>query len=133
DGPLRGVAESAAAQRSDVEYLGPLTPARVRREIAAAACVVAASTWHDVLPTIILEALAVGRPVPATRLRGRPYLGRSSGSGAAPTAGAMADGLGRAFASAGSLAAAARRRYEEHFTPEVLTRRLIEIYDEVTR
>ena len=36
--------------------------------------VVAASIWHDVLPTVIIEALASGRPVLGTALGGIPYL-----------------------------------------------------------
>jgi glycosyltransferase involved in cell wall biosynthesis len=132
DGPLRGLAESTARDRADVTYLGALDPSGVRAEIADAACVVAASTWHDVLPTIILEALAGGRPVLATNLGGMPYLVDSAGWIVEPTADALAAGLATAFASAGSLSAAARRRYEENFTPTVLTNRLLGIYDGVT-
>jgi glycosyltransferase involved in cell wall biosynthesis len=133
DGPLRGLAEAAAADRSDISYLGPLDQAGVRAEIRSAACVVAASTWHDVLPTIVLEALAGGRPVLATDLGGLPYLVDGAGWLVAPTVDGLAGGLARAGApgAAAALSAAARRRYEEHFTPDVLTKRLIEIYGEV--
>jgi glycosyltransferase involved in cell wall biosynthesis len=128
DGPLRDLAEAAAAERGDVTYLGSLDRAGVQAQIAAAACVVAASTWHDVLPTIILEALAGGRPVLATDLGGMPYLVGPAGWIVPPTVEGLAGGLAEAAGSAGGLGAAARRRYEEHFAPEVLTKRLIEIY-----
>jgi glycosyltransferase involved in cell wall biosynthesis len=131
DGPLAGLAEAAAAERSDIVYLGPLDSAGVRAEIRASACVVAASTWHDVLPTIVLEALAGGRPVLATRLGGMPYLVDGAGWLVEPTVDGLAEGLALASAPSAALSAAARRRYEEHFTPEVLTKRLIEIYTEV--
>lgn len=74
DGELRPLAEAAAAERADVTFLGPLDRAGVRAAIEASAVLVAASTWHDVLPTVIIEALASGRPVLGTALGGIPYL-----------------------------------------------------------
>ncbi|SCL61175.1 Glycosyltransferase involved in cell wall bisynthesis [Micromonospora citrea] len=74
DGELRPLAEAAAAERADVTYLGPLDRAGVRAAIEASAVIIAASTWHDVLPTVIIEALAAGRPVLGTALGGIPYL-----------------------------------------------------------
>jgi glycosyltransferase involved in cell wall biosynthesis len=133
DGPLRDLAESAAAERADVSYLGPLDSSGVRGELARTATVIAASTWHDVLPTIILEALSGGRPVLATDLGGMPYLVGAAGWIVPPTVDGMADGLARAATEATGLADAARKRYEEHFAPERLTQRLIEIYGEVLR
>jgi len=131
DGPLRELAESAAAERSDITYLGPLPAEGVRAELARSGAVVAASTWHDVLPTSILEALAGGRPVLATDLGGMPYLVGDAGWIVPPTVDGLADGLGRAAKEAAGLADAARKRYLEHFHPDRLTARLIEIYGEV--
>src|SRR5690606_14177998 len=70
DGPQRPLAERAAAERSDVVYLGPLDPAGVRRAMQETAVVVATPTWHDVLPTVVIEALAAGRPVLGTTMGG---------------------------------------------------------------
>lgn len=131
DGPLRGVAESAAAERSDVDYLGPLDQAGVRVAIRSSACVVAASTWHDVLPTIVLEALAGGRAVLGTAMGGIPYLVGAAGFVVAPSG--LAAALPTAYAGAAALAPVARQRYETEFAPDVLTRRLIDIYAEVVR
>ncbi|MBQ1023005.1 glycosyltransferase family 4 protein [Micromonospora sp. C95] len=74
DGELRQLVEAVAAERSDVTYLGPLDRAGVRQALADSAVVLATSTWHDVLPTVIIEALASGRPVLGTALGGIPYL-----------------------------------------------------------
>ncbi|WBB48385.1 glycosyltransferase family 4 protein [Verrucosispora sp. WMMA2044] len=74
DGELRPLVEALAAERSDVAYLGPLDRAGVRQALADSAVVLATSTWHDVLPTVIIEALASGRPVLGTALGGIPYL-----------------------------------------------------------
>jgi glycosyltransferase involved in cell wall biosynthesis len=128
DGPLRAVAEQAAAERADVHYLGPMDNAGVRAAIGGAACVVAASTWHDVLPTIILEGLAGGRPVLATDLGGMPYLVGDAGWIVAPDPDSFAAGLARAAVEAPALAPVARERYLSSFTPDVLVKRLMEIY-----
>ncbi|PZG01371.1 glycosyltransferase family 4 protein, partial [Micromonospora deserti] len=74
DGELRPLVEAAAAERADVTFLGPLDRAGVRAALSASAVVLATSTWHDVLPTVIIEALAAGRPVLGTALGGIPYL-----------------------------------------------------------
>jgi glycosyltransferase involved in cell wall biosynthesis len=139
DGPLRDLAESASAERGDVVYLGPLDATGVRAQIRSAACVLAPSLWHDVLPTIVIEALAGGRPALGTTLGGTPYLvGVDDPDGAAgwavpPTADGLAAGLATAHGSAAGLGKAARSRYERLFAPEVSVRRLIEIYGEVIR
>lgn len=142
DGPLRSLAVSAAAARADVTYLGPLDRAATLAEVAAAACVVVPSIWHDVLPTIVLEALAAGRPVLGSNLGGIPYLvgadGVAGSDGAAgwvvePRAAALAAGLGLAYAGAAGRATAARRRYEECFAPSVLIQRLLDIYERAIR
>ncbi|MFF5070574.1 glycosyltransferase [Micromonospora olivasterospora] len=162
DGELRPLAEAAAAERADVTFLGPLDRAGVRAAIEASAVVVAASTWHDVLPTVIIEALASGRPVLGTALGGIPYLvgadaprepagtGPAAVASAAPGAGrvplptgvvtgetgwvvppepaALAAALSVARAEAARLAPAARARYERTFHPDVVTKRLIDVY-----
>ncbi|MDT4988057.1 MAG: hypothetical protein QOI74_2151, partial [Micromonosporaceae bacterium] len=66
DGPLRPLVESVAAGRADVTYLGPLGRSDTFAAMAASACVIMASTWDDPLPTVVLEALATGRPVLGT-------------------------------------------------------------------
>src|SRR4051812_28529699 len=74
DGELRPLAEKAASERSDVTYLGVLDRAGVDQARRAAAVVVAVPTWNDVLPTVILEAMAAGRSVLGTDVGGIPYL-----------------------------------------------------------
>ncbi|HEX8629559.1 MAG TPA: glycosyltransferase, partial [Catenuloplanes sp.] len=111
DGDLRAQAERAAAQRADVTYLGPLDRAAMRAAMAASAVVVVASTWHDVLPTVGLEALAAGRPVLGTDLGGIPYLigaeepATAAGWVVAPEAAALAAALPAAREQAPKVAA----------------------------
>lgn len=139
DGPDRALAEAAAAARPDVDYLGQCDQKRMREAIRDASCVLAVPTWHDVLPTIVLESFACARPVLATRMGGLPYLlgepdqpNSLAGWIVDPTPEAIAQGLKLAQADAPATGPLARRRYETHFSPEVITRRLIEIYAEVS-
>ncbi|MFI8807134.1 glycosyltransferase family 4 protein [Micromonospora chalcea] len=162
DGELRPLAEAAAAERPDVLYLGQLDRSGVRAALADSSVVLATSTWHDVLPTVIIEALASGRPVLGTALGGIPYLvgadgpREPAGTGpaevataapgdghvalpvgvqrgeagwvVAPEVDALAAALPLAVAEAGMLAGPARSRYERTFHPDVITKRLIDIY-----
>ncbi|WP_435055484.1 glycosyltransferase family 4 protein [Micromonospora aurantiaca (nom. illeg.)] len=162
DGELRPLAEAAAAERPDVLYLGQLDRSGVRAALADSSVVLATSTWHDVLPTVIIEALASGRPVLGTALGGIPYLVGADGprepagtgpaevataapgdgrvalpSGVqrgeagwvvAPEVDVLAAALPLAAAEARMLAGAARSRYERTFHPDVITKRLIDIY-----
>ncbi|MGW5667962.1 glycosyltransferase family 4 protein [Micromonospora sp. NPDC003776] len=168
DGELRTQVEAAAAERSDVLYLGQLDRAGVRAALTASAVVLATSTWHDVLPTVIIEALASGRPVLGTALGGIPYLvgadtpREPAGTGpaevasapvggsdrpampegikagdagwvVAPEPAALAAALPVALVGAPALAGSARARYERIFHPDVVTKRLIDIYADVAR
>jgi glycosyltransferase involved in cell wall biosynthesis len=131
DGPLRAVAEAAAARRSDVVFLGPQDRSGVRDQLRATAVVVACSTWDDVLPTVVIEALAAGRPVLGTALGGIPYLIGDAGWTVPPTVEALAGALPAAGAGAPALADAARTRYQTTFTPDLVTKRLLEVYASV--
>jgi glycosyltransferase involved in cell wall biosynthesis len=134
DGELRPLAERAAAERDDVTYLGGLDRAEMDEERRRAAVVVAVPTWDDVLPTVILEAMAAGRPVVGTAVGGIPYLlgvdeaATAAGWAVKPDPDALAAALPIARSDAAAVAPAARDRYLRAFHPSVLTRQLIEIY-----
>jgi glycosyltransferase involved in cell wall biosynthesis len=133
DGEQRQLAVDAAAARSDVDYLGQLDRPAVAAAVAAASLVVAAPLWHDVLPTAVIEALAAGRPVLGTEMGGVPYLIGDAGWTVPPTAEALAAALPAARAGAAALSSAARLRYERTFHPDVVTKRLLDVYESVRR
>jgi len=93
DGPLRSLVES----RPDVVFLGPQDHEGVLAAMRASAVVLAPSTWHDVLPTVILEALAANVSVVLSTLRIdreiREILGGSAAN--APEERTFLDVLGR--------------------------------------
>ncbi len=128
DGPLRAAVEAAASTCPDIELLGPLDRAGVRAALHSCAVVVAPSIWPDVLPTVILEAMAAGRPVLGTALGGIPYLIGAAGWVVEPTPAALAAGLRRARVEAAALGAAARDRYLSTFHPDVVTAALLDVY-----
>lgn len=131
DGPQRGLAEQVAASRSDVDYLGPLDGPGVAAAMRASAVVVATPLWHDVLPTVVIEALAAGRPVLGTGLGGVPFLVGDAGWVVEPAAAALAAALPAAAVQAPHRAPAARSRYLQTFHPHVVTRALLDIYRSV--
>lgn len=133
DGPLASSVASAAAGRSDIELLGRRTHTEVQEAMRASAALVTPSTWDEVCPMVVIEALANARPVLATAMGGLPYL---VGDGAAgwtvpPEVSALAEVLPRVVAEAPGLAAAARQRYEEHFSTTVTTAALLGVYEEL--
>jgi glycosyltransferase involved in cell wall biosynthesis len=133
DGAERSLAVAAAAARSDVEYLGQLDRAGVAAAVASSSVVVAAPLWHDVLPTAVIEALAAGRPVLGTAMGGVPYLIGDAGWTVPPTVDDLAAALPVARDGAAALSTAARLRYERTFHPDVVTKRLLDVYESVRR
>jgi glycosyltransferase involved in cell wall biosynthesis len=131
DGPLRAAVQ--AVNRSDVRYLGPLDRPAVAAAVADTAVVVVPSQCLDVLPTVVIEALAAGRPVLGTALGGIPWLIGPAGWVVEPDVAALAAALPRARAEATALAPLARARYLATFHPDVTVRALLDVYAGVSR
>jgi colanic acid/amylovoran biosynthesis glycosyltransferase len=89
DGPLRPDLERRIAARGvgdRVRLLGPLAQDEVRALVAGAAafaapCVVAADGNRDGLPTVLLEAMALGTPCVSTPVTGIPEAVRDGETG----------------------------------------------------
>jgi glycosyltransferase involved in cell wall biosynthesis len=89
DGPLRGALQDAiAAAGLDgiVRLSGALPQEEVARRLAdcdvfALACIVNREGASDILPTVILEAMATARPIVSTRLAAVPEIVRDGESG----------------------------------------------------
>ncbi|MFS0738648.1 glycosyltransferase family 4 protein [Sphingomonas sp. 1P06PA] len=66
DGPERASLERDAP--ANVRFLGHQPPDIVRDEMARAACLVVPSIWYEGFPMIVVEALAAGLPIIASRI-----------------------------------------------------------------
>jgi glycosyltransferase involved in cell wall biosynthesis len=133
DGELRPVVEQAAAARTDISYAGALSRDAVQQALRRAAVVVVPSTWEDVLPTVVIEALANGRPVLGTALGGIPYLVDDAGWLVPADLSSLGHALPVARAGAAALSPVARRRYETTFHPDVVTKQLLAVYQSTQR
>lgn len=128
-GPLEAELISAiraAGVSSQVELVGPRPQADVTRRlrdaaVLAAPCVVGNDGNRDGLPTVILEAMALGTPCVSTTVTGIPEAVRKDETGLLVDPGdapALADAIGSLLDAPVRrllLAAAARRMIEEEF------------------
>ncbi|GIH05804.1 glycosyl transferase [Rhizocola hellebori] len=129
DGELRARVES----HSGVDYLGRLDRDGMRSAIRASAFVVVPSVLEDVHPTLIIEALANGRPVLGTDLGGIADLIGPAGWVVPADVDALRAGLRVAGAQAAGLRAVARERYLASHTPQRCVQGLIEVYRSARR
>ncbi len=137
EGPERGRLEQLAWEAGatgDVVFLGRLSAADVRRELAGAAMVLMPSRYHEFSPYSALEAMAAGVPVVATAMGGLPELlgdDRCVPVGdvpafAARVAGLWADPAARAAEGDALLARVHERHSRERYTADLLA-----LYDEL--
>jgi glycosyltransferase involved in cell wall biosynthesis len=115
DGPLRGQIEELIRRfelQKQVRITGFLSNLAVRREIASARAMVLPS-FAEGLPVVIMEALALGRPVISTYIAGIPELVEPGASGWLVPAGAV-NPLVDAMAEALSAAPADLERMGRH-------------------
>ncbi len=134
DGPLLPMVRAAAAGRNDIDVLGRVDPAGRDAVMRASAVTVVPSVWDEVCPMVAVESLANARPLLASDRGGLPYLvGDDGGWLAAPNVDALATALATAAAGTGpERSAAARRRYDTMFAPEVIIGQLLAVYSGVS-
>ena len=144
DGPERDNLEKVVAERgltSQVRFLGAHDDPWALYDLAD--LVVLPSIGHEDLPVVLIEAMAAGRPVVATRVAGAVELVDDEVTGllVAPH---QPDRLATAIAMLlddgdrrRAMGEAARRRYESTYTPALVVARYLELYrdllDEVGR
>jgi glycosyltransferase involved in cell wall biosynthesis len=122
-----------------VEVLGRLEPAQALAALAGARALVVPSQLYEVFPRVIVEAYALGIPVVASRVGPLPELVAHDRTGLLFASGATHELAGhlRLLASSDEtvrrLGAGARAAFEEKYSPDVTTRRLLEIYRRAIR
>ncbi|TDT95989.1 glycosyltransferase involved in cell wall biosynthesis [Streptomyces sp. 846.5] len=133
-GPLEPEVAAWAAGREDVRFIGLCDPAESRRVIARSVAVVAPSTWLEAFGLVVVEAMAAGVPTVAAGHGAFVELVEDGVTGLLHQPGdaaSLAQCLRRITADADGgreLGRAARRRYEQGFSPAVGLERLEEGY-----
>ncbi|MBQ1089728.1 glycosyltransferase family 4 protein [Streptomyces sp. B93] len=133
-GPLQGEVTAWAAGRDDVRYVGLLDPDQCRRTIARSVAVVAPSTWLEAFGLVAVEAMAAGVPVVAAGHGAFVELVEDGTTGLLHQPGdtaSLASSLRRITADPArnrEMGGAARRRYEQDFSPSVGLERLVDEY-----
>jgi glycosyltransferase involved in cell wall biosynthesis len=136
DGPARGEVATLAARLGDA-----VVQAGYRGDVMAvldASDVLIHPSRADAFPTVLLEALAAGVPIAASRVGGIPEIVEDGKTGllVAPplTGSAFAGSLVRLFDEPGlrqALAERGRERFEAEFTADRWATRLRALYDEI--
>ena len=133
-GPLERDVAAWAAGRDDVRFIGLCDPAESRRVIARSVAVVAPSTWLEAFGLVAVEAMAAGVPTVAAGHGAFVELVEEGVTGLLHQPGdaaSLALCLRRITSDADSgreMGRAARRRYEQGFSPAVGLERLEEGY-----
>ncbi|GLF92972.1 glycosyltransferase [Streptomyces yaizuensis] len=133
-GPLEREVTAWAAGRDDVRCVGLYDAQECRRAIARSVAVVAPSTWQEAFGLVVVEAMAAGVPALAAGHGAFVELVEDGATGLLHQPGEpapLASHLRRITADPvlnREMGEAARRRYEQGFSPAVGLERLMEGY-----
>ncbi|MDH6566319.1 glycosyltransferase involved in cell wall biosynthesis [Streptomyces sp. SAI-117] len=133
-GPLEAEVTAWAAGRDDVRYVGLYDTAECQKAIARSVAVVAPSTWLEAFGLVVVEAMAAGVPVVAAGHGAFVELVEDGVTGLLHRPGdsaSLASCLRRIAAEPArnrEMGEAARRHYEQGFSPAVGLDRLVDEY-----
>jgi len=136
DGPLAPRLRSAA-QSAPIRWTGSLPHAEVLARLRGASLLVAPSLCYEGSPLAVLESLAAGTPVVASRIGSLPEIIEPERTGWLAPPGdvaGLADVLAHALSDCSRLARMrqeARRQYEERYTAESHYQALTRLYEQV--
>lgn len=134
DGPLAAMVRGRAAANPNIEWLGRRPTSEVLRIMSDAAYLVIPSQWYECCPKTLIESLAVGTPIVASRLGAMAEMIEHSVTGLHFTPGDAQDLAVQVLRFdaepqlARTMRIAARRQYERHYTPERNYEMLMDIY-----
>ena len=140
EGPERERLERlAAGSGAQVEFVGHRSGDELERLVAESRAVVVPSRWPENCPLVVLEAMAVAKPVIASRVGGIPELAREGQEGllvphgeAAPLRAAMLR-LAESDELTVRLGTAGRERVEALYRPEQHLHHVAAAYRQATR
>jgi glycosyltransferase involved in cell wall biosynthesis len=134
DGPMAGVVKNASSTIRGIEWLGPRSREEVSALMADAAVLVFPSVWYETFGLTVIEALATGLPVVASRLGAMAELVSDGETGRLFNAGSsseLAATINSALSHPGLLKAMrikARLEFERKYTAESNYSMLMDIY-----
>lgn len=133
-GDDESVLRLAGGSTAGIAFTGRLRPAEARAAVAGARALVVPSRSYEVFPRVVVEAYALGVPVIAARVGGLAEIVEHGRTGLLFELGST-EGLRRALLHvsnssrlADELGRNARRVYEERYSPDTTTERLLGIY-----
>ncbi len=135
DGENRGVLEEQAKRMDDVEFVGWLERPRALAQIAASEYLVMPSRWYEGLSMVLLESLSLGTPVIVPNVAAfldvvTPQTGfffdQQNPNSLIP---ALEQALQTTPEVWQAMSQANITRHQEHYSPEVNYKQLIEIYE----
>lgn len=135
DGPLADSVREAAAADPRITWVGHVPADEIPQQISAARAVVVPSTWDEPFGRTAAEAFALGRPVVTTGFGGlREIVDDSTGWTTGDDQSTLAKALTEAATADDAVrerAVAASERYEQLFSPETTTSKLLDVYQDV--
>jgi glycosyltransferase involved in cell wall biosynthesis len=135
-GPLENEVRDAAATMKNVEWLGSRNSDEVSELMGSAKALLCPSLWYEAMPRVVIESMAVGTPVIASRLGSYPEMIVDGESGVLFEFGNANDLLLRlrnleANGALVGMRSGARRRYESEYTGSKNLTLLLAIYEQV--
>lgn len=134
-GPMDEQVREAAASLGNVEWLGQRGGEEVLNIIGNAKGLICPSRWYEGMPRVVIEGMAVGTPIIASRLGTYPEMIDHGKSGMLFEAGSADALLGCLRESLennrlGEMRAGARKQFESRYSAEQNVRELVEIYEQ---
>jgi glycosyltransferase involved in cell wall biosynthesis len=136
-GPLEEEVKIAAATLKNVEWLGNKSSGDVSELMGSAKAIICPSLWYEAMPRVVIESMAVGTPVIASRIGSYPEMITDGESGILFECGNSNDLLLRlrnleATGALSGMRAGARLRYETEYTGSRNFSLLLDIYEQVS-
>jgi len=134
-GPMEDIVHSTAAKHEVIQPLGNLTRPMVLKQMHEAKVLIFPSLWYEGLPVTLVEALACGLPVIASRLGAMAEVIQDGRTGLLFNPGDAADLAAKVHwvqqhpEEVRAMGASARSEYEAKYTPERNYRLLMSIYE----
>lgn len=135
-GPLEQRIASQATLRANVRFLGGLDRQDLRGRLRAYLGLIFPSRWVEVAPQVVVEAMCASIPVVALEGSAASAMVLESGAGAIyseTSPSSLRTALQQVRMNHSQMSEAARAYYEAEWTPSVWSRRIQELYLNLTR